>query len=90
LIEAAYIDDAADGGIVVQGYFAMRREKNNFCDGMVEMLRNREGLHIADPTAAAGMDRITDFIVAFQNEGSHSLPRCGCGCGESSGATTHN
>ncbi len=65
LVEAAHVDDAGDGGVVAQQYFAPRRDKIYPGYWMVEMLWDGQRLHVADPTAAACMDGIAYFIVAL-------------------------
>src|SRR5579883_1025017 len=41
LIHAAHVDDTGYRGIVLERHFTMRREKYDFANGVIELLRNR-------------------------------------------------
>src|SRR5258708_7165157 len=75
LVDAAHIDHAADRLIVVQGDLAFGGHKIHLLDRMVEVFWNAQGAHIADPTAAAGMDGVANLVLALQNQRARSLLR---------------
>src|SRR5579885_1176286 len=90
LIQSTHIHNAGHRRIVVQGNLASRREKDHGRNGMIKMLWNRKGLHITNPTAATGMDRITDLILSLQYQHMHTLLRRRFGSSKARWPTAHN
>src|SRR5204863_5252582 len=66
LVETTYIQDAGNGRIIMESHFTMRGDKNNLRYRMIQIFRDREGLHIAHPASPTRMDGIADFVLAFQ------------------------
>ncbi len=77
LVQPAHIDNTGNRRSIAQGNLSMGRDKIYLLDWMVEMLGNVQRHHIADPAAAAGMDGIANFMLAFENQRSRTLLSCG-------------
>src|SRR5882724_2908216 len=90
LIKAAHIYYAGHTRIIDEHHFATRRDKDNFFDGMIELLGNGQGLHITDPASSTGMDRVTDLILALQNQSSHPTAGSSFSRSQARWSTTNN
>src|SRR5579883_3180862 len=90
LIHPAHIDHAGDGRIIAQGYFAMRREKKDTGDRVIEVLWNAERLHILDPASAAGMHWIANFVLTLQHQRARALAGGSFGGREARRPAAHN
>jgi hypothetical protein len=74
----------------MQNNFSLRREKDHFSNGVIEVLRNSHGLHILHPTSTTGMDGIAYLVLPFQDQCLHTLFRRYLGSSQASRSTTYN
>src|SRR5258706_7659649 len=74
----------------MQGHFSLGRKKNDFVNGVIEVCRDIQRLHITHPASTTGMNGIPNLVLAFQDQRAHSLFRRHFTGSQARGTTAHN
>src|SRR5579859_6891289 len=65
LIDAAHIEHTSNGWVIRQWHLSLRRNKDHLWNRMIEVLRYRQSLHIANPATTTRMHGIANLILTL-------------------------